>query len=584
MVLNNAYQRILPLAEQLEAMAIQSAAQTNALPLLSRVKAQEMPVFCRILTYGTLSDEEKTWLSAFIGQTATPSVSAPILSFPIGKETGELMDWTAWTPDLAPCVQVLMVLSDSVKMVKEAVESHIGLVAEGVPIVSFFYFNEQPSTGLIQQLSKEVAWVRQKVANTEGGQNVATDAQFLNADRRTRDDLTAFTAIIALKKTEEVITAKSLKAQEQLTALRLQRQQDLTATNKRGNISAVWSELKDQLSAQKTQFDRRIAQNNEQALQPNQGWLFQQLDQYIESLDYLEDKKQAKGKMYGIPQDFHKTLKEKTRQLLTQHAEQTLQDTRISVQYFDREMAAFLTQQNLIPLAVSTDLPDTQEVAKYVDRSIVGNDKPFEYLMPAKKITEYMMGARMYYMIAMMGMSMLGLSSAFSKARIYLLPVIIVVLGFGVYQMLTTKTKEDTEKMDKQLALAKEYLRNEIKRYLDNFNRLWQKLLDEKYAFITSEILRGGDRQVQNASRNNNDEERQRLQTTLNSLTQQERGFSEIQRNQSSFSSNLQRLKTEMTGSLRLYLQKWDAPMPPNPQNTEGGARPPLNTRALERP
>lgn len=552
----NIYPKLIPLADQLEQTAQQTGTTTEA---LAKIKQGLMPLLCRLVIYGEPNEAEKVWLDTFIGQE-TPSVWTDTKGETLLNNGVELLYWEAFSAKHEPCVYLVAFLADSAQAVLEDAESHIVMAAAGVPILEII--QATPSVKLSQKttdvLAKET--IGFKVLPMSESSFLEKDMQFLFADKRTKDDMIAFTGLSAIKKAEEIISSSQIKKQEHFTALRLQRQQDLAFAQKKTGTTSAWQNKRDMVNNHKDQFERRLNKSFEEDLMPPQGTLYVQVDKLIESLDYLDEQKKAKGKALIIPESFKENIKTKFQSILTEYCLDFAKESRISTHFIEREINEYFESQNMGVTHLRAEAPTEGDIKRLISRVLV-SERNFEYMIPAKKITEYMMGARMYYMVLMMGASMLGLSGAISKNRMYLLPGIILILGFGIYQMLNTKTKEDEEKMDQQLNNAKESLRSEIKRQLDNFKRNWEKMMDEQYKEPVQTYLRDTERQVNDMNSSSSKspvaDDKIRIQSALNSVLAQERTASEWQRSHMSYNTNFQRIRTELTNSIKLYLQKW---------------------------
>jgi hypothetical protein len=235
-------------------------------------------------------------------------------------------------------------------------------------------------------------------------------------------------------------------------------------------------------------------------------------------------------------------------------------EARISIHYIETEANRFLEHQNLSLVHLRAHAPTEPEINRLISRVMVF-EKNFEYNIPEKGPMQYFMGARSYLMLIIMSLSMLGLGSAFSRNRLDFLPFIFLALGFGIYKTITTKNQEDEEKMDKQITNAKDQIRGEIKRQLDNFVRGWQKMLDEQYTEPIQNHLRDIDRQVGDLRNNNANtalsDDRRQLDAAIGSLNTNERNNSEWQRTVLGVSSKLQNYRTDWANNIKPYLQKW---------------------------
>jgi hypothetical protein len=554
------YPKLIPLAEQLEQTAQQTGTSTEA---LAQIKQGLMPLLCRLLIYGAPNEAETAWLATYLGQ-GDPSVwtaqsEEMMLDLP-SNQAVEVVFWESFSTKHAPCLYLVAFLTASAKVFLEDAESHILMAAAGVPILSLIqgdpsvYLSKNGSDTLVKDV------IGFKVLPMSEDLSLEKDLQFLFADKRTKDDMVAFTGLSAIKKTEEIISTTQLKKQEHFTALRLQRQQDLAFAQKKTGSTAAWQTKRETVNNHKEQFERRLNKSFDEDLMPPQGTLYVQVDKIIESLDYLDEQKKAKGKALIIPEAFKDTVKSKFQTILTEYCLDFAKESRISTHFIEREVNEYFENNNLGTAHLRAEAPSEGDIKRLISRVMV-TERTFEYMIPAKKITEYMMGARMYYMVLMMGASMLGLSSAISKNRMYLLPGIILLLGYGIYKMIDTKTKEDEEKMLEQLNNAKESMRTETKRQLDNFKRNWEKMMDEHYKEPVQSYLRDTERQVNDSNSSSKSplgDDKTRLQFALNSVLAQERTASDWQRNQTSFNGNFQRIRTELTNNIKLYLLKWN--------------------------
>lgn len=557
------YPKLIPLADTLEQAAQQLGIGPLAANALAHIKQGHLPLAARVIVYGVPNADEKAALDTFVGQD-TPSVSeaknGEIRLNLSNSEAIELLDWTYFSVKHTPAVYTVAFVCSDIGEQLEDVENHVVMAMTGVPVATIVLANAalSLSKNAFETLTKEV--INLKVYHLPKDLSLEKDVQFLLADRRAKDDLMAYTGLSFIKKTEELIAAKQAKMQEHFTVLKLQRQQDLSSIQKKTTANSTWQTTRDALNNHKEQFEKRLNKALENDLLPPQGHVYLQIMQQVETLDYLNEQKLAKSTALVIADDFMQQLKTQIRQLLTDYALNLSKEIRISTHFIENEVSQSFEKQNLSAPNFHTDAPTEADIKRLIDRILVF-DRNFEYTIPAKKITEYMMGARMYYMVLMMGAGMLGVSGQISKNRTVLLPAIILVLGFGVYKMVTSKNQEDEEKMDKQIGNAKDLLKNETRRQIDNFMRNWQKLTDERYSDPVQTYIREADRQMNELNapsvKQGTNDDKTRIQSALNSVLAQERSAVEWQRNQTTYNSNFQRIRTELTNNIKLYLQKW---------------------------
>jgi hypothetical protein len=352
-----------------------------------------------------------------------------------------------------------------------------------------------------------------------------------------------------------------------LKVKRQQAQQEETAHRSRSSSSpgaGSGSELRNRLLLRLEQHERRQLEENEAVLSGNtNGACFKNLDIALEQMPPLAEEKRAKNIAYIIPETFKQAWIGYLAQMLRQYATESNARARDFIGAIDETTKQYLADHNLaltLPPPVLTDLARSDEMIAQALRF----ERNYEATAVKKKNMEILSGMRMYVMMFMMVATMFGIGQILRQEsfKMYFIPTTVLLAGLGAWTFFSNKDKEESENREKFGAAAKDSLRSEAKRMLQEFSRTWERTNFTPLREWVQTILREAENTGQKSEqqfREVRDAETNRTKIILEGLKSQESAVQSALRNKASFDRNLSRARADLQNLLRSQLVKYRA-------------------------
>lgn len=399
-------------------------------------------------------------------------------------------------------------------------------------------------------------------------------------------------AILTESKTAEVIQAASLgvsigkAAQLSLQILqqaefniKIKRQQLLQeeALNKsRGGYDIFGSnELKNKISLQLEQYERRADISNDTEIAGMGSRIFRLMDAAIDQLPALTEEKRAKNIAFVIPEAYKQELLEYFRQLLVGYSIQSRNAAAEFSRLLNTQIHQYLADHHLTLTLPAPNLPDDARIDEMVHHT-ARFERNYEGTATKKKPTEMMSGARMYFMMFMMIAGMLGMATEIRKHPEYFMPFTIAIVGFGVWVYMDTQRKEMLENREKFAVAAKESLRGEVKRIIQDYSRQWEQAnnipLTDWVKLMERETQHSAD-VAQKQAQSIRESEIARTKGISDGLKNQESLLQKAIGNKNTLDKNLNRAKNDIQGLLRTQLVKFRVASPASTSSSERESR-----------
>lgn len=344
-----------------------------------------------------------------------------------------------------------------------------------------------------------------------------------------------------------------LKHEDALIKMRKQQvYQEKQLITRQGNQSGSQgiNILRNNVSQRLTQLEQSIDQKYKHYFDPHFGTLTIQLEQYISEMTTLDESKTSKNFVYTIPEKTRVYILENIRFACRDIADSSASLKTNLLEIIHNEMLEILSSygvNNTLDDAFRFESLATESIIQQVNYS----DKKYEGTLNKKKPMEYVMGARMYYMMLFMILSMLGATSVIRGAdfKKYFTPILIILVGFGGYQIYMTRQKEKEETMSKNLENAQEHLRQELSRLpIDFYNTLKMKILDamktQSHHMLgqTEEIISQKEKQ----SKSKLDVNRQNWDAIERQIDVKLRSIEEFQRSKTKFLKDIKKVHSDL--------------------------------------
>lgn len=535
-----------------------------------RNKAESKP-FVELVYYGNFSAEETAKLDRYLNFAEEKNNGSKLgereLALSGGEQVGiQFSDWAStnlsgsYQPDRLVAIAVL-----AKEGISEAMLSHLGILMEGcAAALVFSHLDWKQHPVHKEKLESGTGWLFLRPLESIDAMGLSTDLEGLMAQgvRRTLVDFSGYWQAERLK---GLFEEKYRQAEVHLKIRKLQMDQELgqyksmsTATTGSMEAQQIRAAIEERLE----QFEKRLGQQMETNLLPPAGAAFHAISTHIETLSELSEEKGSKHLVYTIPDAFLQQLAQEFRKSYASSCSHSKALALQTVQSIENDIDNFLQERQLKMLSRTASALLQLDEGALIQRNL-HLDRPFEQRAPNKKIMEFFMGARMYYMILMMTFSMLGLSSIIMRSRLNLVPISIVLVGLGIFQVSNSRRREKEENKVKQLEAARSFLRNEYKRMAQEIARSWEKELLDQAKGVARRIQQQAEQTLQSAQsgqKTRDAEERNRLQHIIAQLSKQERNLESARRNFSMLEKNFSRAKEELRSAIQQQLLKFRKP------------------------
>jgi len=140
-----------------------------------------------------------------------------------------------------------------------------------------------------------------------------------------------------------------------------------------------------------------------------------------------------------------------------------------------------------------------------------------------------------------------------------MIPIGILLVGLGIYQVWSSQQKEADERKIKNLEDAHNYLKNQTKKILQEASKVWDKEVSTNLKQEINRFLETIEQSLQlNEKREKlqKEQEKDHFQHILDGLKQQEKTFDSATRNNNMINSKFDRLKTETSNELTKAISK----------------------------
>ncbi len=542
--------------------------------------------------YGTANAEERAHIEAYTGNN-----DGHLWQY--GNSTWKIppphevtlhwqQDWMATNFDdlqrQPPLFGIFFICQDAVPDVL-MVLNHIALAAAQLPIAIIVSPLEWQSHGdalhsITPAFLRKESWLQAANASLKNDIEALHTTTILDA-------VVAVQAGTELERATRIFQQILLQCEFELKIRRQQIQQDTNLAQK--NLSPAsggtspFMEFKNKFQQRVDQFEKRQAEQLEEQLVTGRGLLALSLENPAEKLGELEERKAAKNIIFSIPEPFRQQMLDNFLTEARRFCNEAVAASRLFMRSLDETVQSFLDERNLHLSIPGASLQDGERIEQIL-RQAARFERNFEATAMKKKPMEMMMGARMYFMLLMMGASMFGVAQYLRKQQEFYLPLIVVLLGLGVWQFLVLKQKEEQENKEKHQATAKEYLKGESRRILQEFSRLWERANAGAMKEWSSTILREVEGIIQSAEqggRGQKEAENNRLKSILSTLQNQERNIEGIMRSKTMFEGKLSRTKSELSAALKAQLLKFRLPVVSVNTTSNGGEGEVTNKRNL---
>lgn len=342
---------------------------------------------------------------------------------------------------------------------------------------------------------------------------------------------------LALEQEERNLKARKVMNQQQL--LKIQ-------TKSGQNFYDLSAQIKNLVTTQLSQLEKGLTETLENAIRPQVGSFFNELELVVKRLENLERDKGAKNVQLKIPADIENEFFSFVRKYFLKAVHDSLIVIRDGLKTIEQDIEKICSRHNM-PSPVLNIRYLTEQQLKMILDSTIRWERAYEGSEGKKGLYEYFMAMRKYQMLFFMVASTFGLSFR-SSLRLYMIPLSILLVGIGGFNVYKTVEKESEENEIKELEKARECIRNEAKRMGTEVVRQWTRILSDYLRQQSGQIIQTAEIELKEyAGRKAADEEEEKkmIQKQTQTIDNAERRFGNIIRNKETIFKNLQRAKAE---------------------------------------
>lgn len=181
-------------------------------------------------------------------------------------------------------------------------------------------------------------------------------------------------------------------------------------------------------------------------------------------------------------------------------------------------------------------------------------DKDFQGSLPKKGAYEYFMAARKFQMILFMVASSFGLSFM-RNLKLYMIPLTVILLGFGAISIFRSVQKERAEKIKEEKKKVLDLFKSEAKKSSSDFSRSWYKHLKdgiETYENNLLQVIEDHLKEIANNSRKKLDLEKEKVKNQSQNLDDTARKIQNMDRTVDNIKKVLDKLQADYKREISL--------------------------------
>jgi hypothetical protein len=335
-------------------------------------------------------------------------------------------------------------------------------------------------------------------------------------------------------------------------------QQQVIKVQSKANASTydIGADIKNLIQNQTTQLEKGILDELENHIRPQVGRFSLVSDELTQEIVELETIKGSRKNQLKIPKEVEVRVMDTVENHFLELGNRHLVSIRDALKSLERDFDK-LCQKNEIPSFSLNPKFLTDQQLKTILAGALRYERPYQSEAPVKGFYEYFMAMRKYQMIFFMLVSSFGLSFM-RNLRSYMIPVTILLFGFGAYNVHKTVEKESEENEEKELGKARESLRQELKRMGTEISRQWGKTISD---FLKNQsqqyliLIEGTLKEYFQKKGIEEEDLKKKIQRQVQAIDNSERKMSNIIRGKENLYRNILRSKSEVRQMLSQSLR-----------------------------
>jgi len=322
---------------------------------------------------------------------------------------------------------------------------------------------------------------------------------------------------------------------------------DDSESKKRLNISRIFSGIKSELNQQQSSFTGGLERKYEQFFQQGTGQYWNKAQEILDHLEELNEVEGPKNNSLQIPDEFQRYYIEELRSIIASEMSADIQSANDLLRTASHDLSQKLEKEIEGNFTLNPKFMTTERMNLLLDGS--GHaDRQYEGNISRKGAYEYFMAMRKYQMLVFMMASSLGLTFI-ENMRLYMIPVTIVLLGIGGYNVFVSVKKEREESVGKELNKAREFLRGLARNMANDLSRSWVRGIQDHVKGEFSEMLDKAEASLRSFEEDQNklgEESKQKSQRVNAGFDLADKKIDTARKSLSSWDRSFNRLKTDL--------------------------------------
>ncbi len=316
-----------------------------------------------------------------------------------------------------------------------------------------------------------------------------------------------------------------------------------------GNLKAskLISQLKSEFNTVQTSFIKGLEKKYNDYFQAANGSFKQLSENLLAELHGLEEIQGTKQNTLRIPDPFLQYFRQQLKAELSQQMVNDIKSANDLLHESAAELMKKLERESNTHFGQRVNFMTTDTLNSLLE-GLGHSDRNYEGTVAKKGAYEYFMAMRKYQMLVFMMASSLGLTF-FKNMRLYMIPLTIVLIGYGAYSVSVNVRKEREEGTDKELSKAKDHLLALAKNMASEVNRYWIKQMQEHLkAEFTALILAAETTLKTEEEKQGQLEEQAKMnsQRTNAGFEMMDKKIENARKNRNGWERTLSRLKTDL--------------------------------------
>jgi len=254
-----------------------------------------------------------------------------------------------------------------------------------------------------------------------------------------------------------------------------------------GNASEIIGETRGYIQKQFDQYKAESAKRMKSLIAPFDGSLSQEIEAAIKAFNEFDYEKKPKIFVVRVPADLQKHLLRRAQEDLAEAGRTDLMQMGEVFRRVQEEVEKLIESKGGPPTVVHFNYLSDHELTNLLDRSI-SIQRPYSGTLARRGPMDYFMAARRYQMIFFMMFSAFGLSFIRSYRQI-MVPLTVLLLSFGLLNVINSTRKQEKETEELELEKARELLRAELRRSMNEVEKTWSAIVANHLASQQAEIM-----------------------------------------------------------------------------------------------